>query len=439
MVPWTSTQGGDQVGWELDGYVVGPELGRDAAGTIVMARDVPTGTDVAIRFLSAALCASTEFMWRFRADVVQLEAIEAANVAEVYELIERDGQVAVVTELVDGLSLRDVLRRGVLPPDAALYVMAGVLTGLAAVHSRDVLHRALSAETVLVEPNGVIKLVDVGLAGPGAPTVNAAPELRDGGPASIAADVYAAYVVLLECVAGVRYPHDGAGIPSWLQVAISVGLAERPEARYPDAGTALYQLQLVASGALGPDWYAAGRESLLRRVTEAVAPPVGPAVLPAPVSPAVPAIPVHPRSPRIVSPVPPAVRPRTPAAALPAWVERAEPSPWSCAAAGGSGPGPVGTATRGTFAAARGRGRGPGVDRQWHRVGPRVRAERGARRVGRGDHQLPRADGRHARSDRAGDRGPGRQCGHDGPGRAGRPARDRSLCRRASPSTGRRR
>ena len=65
-------------------------------------------------------------------------------------------------------------------------------------------------------------------------------------------------------------------------------------------------------------------------------------------------------------------------------------------------PGPVGTATRGTFAAARGRGRGPGVDRQWHRVGPRVRAERGARRVGRGDHQLPRADGRHARSDGAG-------------------------------------
>ena len=84
-------------------------------------------------------------MWRFRADVVQLEAIEAANVAEVYELIERDGQVAVVTELVDGLSLRDVLRRGVLPPDAALYVMAGVLTGLAAIHRRDVLHRALGA------------------------------------------------------------------------------------------------------------------------------------------------------------------------------------------------------------------------------------------------------------------------------------------------------
>src|SRR6185312_8710149 len=133
-----------------------PELGRDAAGTTVLARDEATGTDVAIRFLSTALCASPEFMWRFRADVAQLEVIEAANAAQVYELIERDGQVALVTQLIQGPSLREVLRRGTLPPDAALYVMAGVLNGLAAVHSRDVLHRALRADTVLVDPHGTI-------------------------------------------------------------------------------------------------------------------------------------------------------------------------------------------------------------------------------------------------------------------------------------------
>src|SRR5262245_8656324 len=57
--------------WELDGYAAGPEVGRDAAGTAVLARDEATGTDVAIRFLSTALCASNEFMWRFRADVAQ--------------------------------------------------------------------------------------------------------------------------------------------------------------------------------------------------------------------------------------------------------------------------------------------------------------------------------------------------------------------------------
>ena len=331
--------------WELAGYVAGPELGRDAAGTIVAARDEPTGTDVAIRFLSAALRASDEFMWRFRADVGQLEVMETANVAQVYELIEQDGQVALVTELIDGPSLRDVLRHGALPPDTALYVMAGILTGLAEVHRRDVFHKALSAESVLVDPNGVVKLVDVALAGPGAPAVNAAPELRDGGPPSIAADVYAAFAVLLECVTGVRHPHDGAGIPPWLQVAISVGLAEHSWARYPDAGAALHKLQLVADGALGPGWYPAGRESLLHRITEPPPMPVSPAAHRAPVSPAVhpaPVLPavyparvlpaaagasVQPGRPRIlVSPAPAAVRPRTPTSALPSWVRDVEPS-----------------------------------------------------------------------------------------------------------------
>jgi chitodextrinase len=308
--------------WELDGYAAGPALGRDAAGTTVLARDEATGTEVAIRFLSAALCASPEFMWRFRADVVQLEVIEAPNTAQVYELIERDGQVALVTQLIQGPSLREVLRRGTLPPDAALYVMAGVLNGLAALHSRDILHRALRADTVLVDPHGTIKLIDVGLAGPGAPPTNAAPELRDGGPASISSDVYAAYLLLLECVARVSHPRDEAGVPAALQVAINVGLAEHPGARYPDALTALDQLQLVARGMLGPDWYAQGRDALLRHISGPVAPLPGPAELPRRVSTAVPAIPIYSDTP----PAPPPVRPRTPTAALPAWAELTEPT-----------------------------------------------------------------------------------------------------------------
>src|SRR5689334_13857218 len=112
-VTWAAEHGRrSPVVWELDGYAAGPELGRDAAGTTVLARDEATGTEVAVRFLSTALCASPEFMWRFRADVIQLEVIEAPNVAQVYELIERDGQVALVTQLIKGPSLREVLRRG---------------------------------------------------------------------------------------------------------------------------------------------------------------------------------------------------------------------------------------------------------------------------------------------------------------------------------------
>jgi chitodextrinase/serine/threonine protein kinase len=267
--------------WEIDGYGVGPELGHGSAGTLVTARDMLTGAAVAIRYLAPELSSSPGFMAGFRTDMARLEVIEQANVALVYELIEQNGQAALVTELIDGLSLGALLRRGgPLPPQAAVYAVVGALTGLAAVHDRGVLHRAVGPQSVLIDPTGVVKVVDVGLAGPGQAGVYAAPEIARGGPASTSTDIFSVYAVLLECLTSGLGQHPGSGIPPALQVVFSVALAEQPASRYPDANSALAQLKLVAAAVFGPDWYATGRESLLGRVA---APPLPP--LPSPVRP----------------------------------------------------------------------------------------------------------------------------------------------------------
>src|SRR5258705_3312192 len=153
--------------WEIDGYGAGPALGHGSAGAIVSAHDTVTGADVAIRYLARELSTSPGFMAGFRTDMARLAVIEQANVALVYELIDKDNQAALVTELIDGPSLGALLRPGgPLPPDAAGYAMARILTGLGAVHDRGILHGAVRPESVLVDPNGVVKVVDVGLAVP---------------------------------------------------------------------------------------------------------------------------------------------------------------------------------------------------------------------------------------------------------------------------------
>jgi serine/threonine protein kinase/chitodextrinase len=270
--------------WEIDGYGAGPALGHGSAGTIVSARDALTGADVAIRYLARELSTSPGFMAGFRTDMARLEVIEQANVALVYELIEKDNQAALVTELIDGPSLGALLRRGgPLPPDAAVYAMAGILTGLAAVHDRGIVHGAVGPESVLVDPNGVVKVVDVGLAVPGKVGAYAAPEVQRGEPASTSADIFSVYAMLLECLTGGIGQHPGSGIPPALRVAFSVGLAEQQESRYQDANSALAQLKLMAAAVFGPDWYATGRESLLGRMAAPPLPfPVRPLPVPSP-------------------------------------------------------------------------------------------------------------------------------------------------------------
>src|SRR5688572_18502806 len=115
--------------WAIEGYELLAEVGQGQTGLVISARDTATGATVAIRYLTQDVYETPGFAIRFRGEVAMLGLVEHPNVANVYELVEENDAVgAVVTELVDGMSLREVLQQsGPLEPHAALYVAQSAL------------------------------------------------------------------------------------------------------------------------------------------------------------------------------------------------------------------------------------------------------------------------------------------------------------------------
>ena len=101
----------------------------------------------------------------FRGEARVLASLEDPNVVRLYEYVESPSGAAIVMELVDGVSVREILsRQGATTAEAALVVLQGSLLGLAAAHARGVVHRDYKPENVLVNGYGVSKLTDFGIA-----------------------------------------------------------------------------------------------------------------------------------------------------------------------------------------------------------------------------------------------------------------------------------
>ncbi|WP_167444454.1 protein kinase domain-containing protein, partial [Streptomyces diastatochromogenes] len=137
--------------WAVPGYTESLELGSGASGRVVLAVHEGTGLPVAVKYLSESLRTRPGFVHEFRAEARLLGGLESPYVAGLYEYVESPDGAAIVMELVDGVSLRDLLaRRGPLDPEAALVILKGSLLGLADAHRIGVVHRDYKPENVLV-------------------------------------------------------------------------------------------------------------------------------------------------------------------------------------------------------------------------------------------------------------------------------------------------
>src|SRR5437868_3978138 len=149
----------------VPGYREVRQLGAGRTGRVFLATYQATGAYVAIKYFNATLRRDGDFMARYRAEAPGLVEVDDPNVVRFYEYVETATTAAVVTELLDGVSLRTLLtehRR--MSPEAALVLFKEILLGLSAVHERGIAHRDCSPENVLVRADGTSKLVDVGLA-----------------------------------------------------------------------------------------------------------------------------------------------------------------------------------------------------------------------------------------------------------------------------------
>ncbi|WP_405982101.1 serine/threonine-protein kinase [Streptomyces sp. NBC_00158] len=273
-------------GWTVPGYTEVRELGAGGSGRVVLALHDATGTAVAVKYLSDRMREDPAFVREFRAEARLLGGLVSPYVVGLYEYVEAPSGAAIVMELVDGISLRAVLREtGRADAEAALVVLKGSLLGLAAAHRAGVVHRDYKPENVLVTPDGSSKLVDFGIAAgrgttPGVAGTPAymAPEQWQGQPASPTADVYAATATFFEFLTG-RKPYDGASFaelavqhieapvpeteaPEPVRPLIRRGLAKRPEQRPENAEAFVAELEAVAVAAYGPQWEERGQRKL---------------------------------------------------------------------------------------------------------------------------------------------------------------------------------
>ena len=151
-------------GNRLGPYEVLSILGTGGMAEVYRARDTRLGRDVALKVVNEALAGDAELVRRFEHEARLAGSLNHPNVVAIYDVGREDGSAYFITELLKGESLRQRLARGRLPLDTALDWGNQLAQGLAAAHARGVIHRDVKPENVFVTSDGLVKLLDFGIA-----------------------------------------------------------------------------------------------------------------------------------------------------------------------------------------------------------------------------------------------------------------------------------
>jgi serine/threonine protein kinase len=279
--------------WKVPGFERISTVGSGPTGLVISARDLASDTVVAVKYLTEEVYGEPGFAGRFREQALALAGLECPNIVQMYGYVEGPETAAVVTELVSGGSLRRLLNAGPLDLVSALYVLKGTLLGLVAASRRGIVHGDVKPENILIDNACVIKVADFGIAArhgrrsavTGDPRY-LAPERWAGRPPTAKSDVYAASVIMLECLTG-KTPtaadggHVGQarlasvddvatmlplGLPDRVRLLMVRGLTVPELNRTSDPDVMLDRLELAAIAAFGPNWEEAGKAKLAPRM-----------------------------------------------------------------------------------------------------------------------------------------------------------------------------
>lgn len=145
-------------------YQIQRELGRGGMGEVFLARDTRLDRDVAIKALPAHLAADPDRLARFQREAKALAALNHPGVGAIYGLEEAGGHQYLVLEYIEGETLLDRLGSGPIPVDEAMSIARQMAEALEAAHEKGIVHRDLKPGNVMVTPEGVVKVLDFGLA-----------------------------------------------------------------------------------------------------------------------------------------------------------------------------------------------------------------------------------------------------------------------------------
>jgi len=225
------------------GTVVGPYeiislLGAGGMGEVYRAHDPRLRRDVAIKVISRALASDAVTVDRFIREAISASALNHPNVVTIYETGETANGRYIAMELVQGVTLREVLRDG-LDPEQARDIGRQVAEALAVAHGAQIVHRDVKPENVMVREDGYVKVLDFGLARVerverDGVTVSFAtgsglvigtigymsPEQAQGEPVTAASDVFSLGVVLYEALTG-QHPFPASSALGVLHAILS--------------------------------------------------------------------------------------------------------------------------------------------------------------------------------------------------------------------------
>ena len=232
-----------EVGSRLGHYDVTALIGEGGMGQVYQATDTKLDREVALKVLPQAFTDAPDRLARFEREAKVLASLNHPNIGHIYGLEEAEGQKALVLELVEGPTLADRIAQGPIPLDEALPIARQIAEALEAAHEQGVIHRDLKPANVKVRPDGMVKVLDFGLAKafePEAGSVSAsmsptisltaaatqmgmvigtaaymAPEQASGKVVDKRADVWAFGVVLYEMLTGTR-PFTGDDVSKTL-------------------------------------------------------------------------------------------------------------------------------------------------------------------------------------------------------------------------------
>jgi eukaryotic-like serine/threonine-protein kinase len=282
-------------GEKLGPYEILGQLGKGAMGVVYRARDTRLGRDVAVKVLAASIAGDLESARRFEVEARAAGVLSHPNIVAIHDIGQHPGGPYLVSELLEGETLRDILRPGKpLAPRKAVEYGLQIAQGLAAAHEKGIVHRDLKPENLFVTRDGRVKILDFGLArlvepvgGPAhsESTIRAlqlggqtqpgtvlgtvgymAPEQVRGQPADHRSDLFAFGAILYEALAGRKTFQGASGVdvlsailseeppplanvlPA-LERVVRRCLRKAPEERFQSARDLAFQLETLSGAA----------------------------------------------------------------------------------------------------------------------------------------------------------------------------------------------
>ena len=218
------------VGHDVGPYRIIERVGAGGMGEVYVAEDGRLGRRVALKILLSHYTRDDERVWRFQREARAASALNHPNILTIHEVGEFSDRYFIITELIEGSTLRKHIATNDVTCSEALDIAIQIASALGAAHAASIVHRDIKPENVMVRSDGIVKVLDFGLAKltepesngpPGDESVNTqqgivmgtsrymSPEQARGLPVDGRTDIWSLGVVLYEMIDG-RTPFDGA-------------------------------------------------------------------------------------------------------------------------------------------------------------------------------------------------------------------------------------